>query len=259
MGHKRLSILATLGFLVGVGALAGIFAAAYGYREGQWDYGFALLTITKYATYAGAGAVVLSLIGLGATLPGGNRYGLFISLIGLAAGGFTAGYVGNQYFIVRSVPFIHDISTDVQNPPQYEAALAAREAYSAERGEEMNDLTYTADVALQQQAGYPDIEPLIVPVPPAEVFEKAEALIEAREWEFLAQDQATGRIEAVATSKFYRFKDDIVIRLTPTGSGTSVSTRVDMRSASRVGRSDVGVNAERIREFLAALKTATGG
>jgi uncharacterized protein (DUF1499 family) len=258
MGHKRLSIIATLGFLIGIGALAGIFAAAYGYREGHWDYGFALLTITKYATYAGAGAAVLSLIGLGATLPGGNRFGLIISLIGLAAGGFTAGYIGNQYFIVRTVPFIHDISTDVLNPPRFQAAVKAREAYSAERGgEEMNDLTYTREVALQQQAGYPDIEPLIIAAPPAEVFEKAEALIEARAWEFLAQDEATGRIEATATSRAYRFKDDIVIRLTPTGSGTSVSTRVDMRSASRVGRSDVGVNATRIREFLAALQKST--
>lgn len=257
MGHKRLSIIATLGFLAGAGALAGIFAAAYGYREGYWDYPTALLTITKYATYAGAGAAVLSLIGLGATLPGGNRYGLFISLIGLAAGGFTAGYIGDQYMTVRSVPFIHDISTDVQNPPRFEGVLAARDAYSAERGEEMNDLNYTPDIALQQQAGYPDIEPLIVAAPPAEVYEKAEALAEAMEWEFVTQDAQAGFIEATATSQFYQFKDDIVIRLTPTGSGTSVSTRVDMRSASRVGRSDVGVNAARIKEYLAALTLAT--
>ncbi len=257
MGHKRLSIIATLGFLIGVGALAGIFAAAYGYREGYWDYPTALLTITKYATYAGAGAVVLSLIGLGATLPGGNRYGLFISLIGLAGGGFTAGYIGDQYLTVRSVPFIHDISTDVQNPPRFKGVLAAREAHSAARGEEMNDLTYTPEVALQQQAGYPDIEPLIVAAPPAEVYEKAEALAEAMEWEFVTQDPQAGLIEATATSRAYQFKDDIVIRLAPTGTGTAVSTRVDMRSASRVGRSDVGVNAARIKKFLAALALAT--
>lgn len=257
MSHKRLSMIATLGFLIGVGSLAGIFAAAYGYREGYWDYPTALLTITKYATYAGAGAVVLSLIGLGRTLPGGNRYGLFISVIGLIAGGLTAGYIGEKYYTVKTVPFIHDISTDVQNPPRFEAALAAREAFGAERGEQMNDFNYTTDIALQQQAGYPDIEPLIVSAPPAQVFEKAEALAEALEWEFLARDPAAGRIEATATSRFYRFKDDIVIRLTPTGSGTAVSTRVDMRSASRVGRSDVGVNAARIREFMAALANAT--
>jgi len=259
MGHKRLSTIATLGFLIGVGALAALFAGAYGYREGYWGYPTALLTITKYATYAGAGAVVLSLIGLGATLPGGNRYGLFISLIGLAAGGLSAGYVGNQYFIVRTVPFIHDVSTDVTNPPRFVAVLAAREAYGTERGEEMNDLTYTPEVALQQQAGYPDIEPLVVAASPAEVYEKAEALAEALEWEFVAQDPQAGRIEATATSRFYKFKDDIVVRLTPTGTGTAVSTRVDVRSASRVGRSDVGVNATRIRGYLDALKNATSG
>lgn len=257
MGHKRLSMIATLGFLAGIGALAGVIAAAYGYREGYWDYGTALLTITKFATYAGAGAVVVSLIGLGRALPGGNRYGLVISLIGLITGGVAAGYIGEQYFTVRTVPFIHDISTDVRNPPRFQAVLAAREAYGAERGEEMNDLTYTPEVALQQQAGYPDIEPLVVAASPAEVYEKAEALAEALEWEFVDRDPVAGRIEATATSRFYRFKDDIVIRLTPTGSGTSVSTRVDMRSASRVGRSDVGVNAARVREFMAALANAT--
>jgi len=259
MGHKRLSIIATLGFLIGVGALAALAAGAYGYREGYWDYGTALLSITKYATYAGLGAVLLSLIGLGATLPGGNRYGLFISLIGLAGGGFTAGFIGNQYLTVRSVPFIHDVSTDVRNPPRFVEVLAARQAYGTERGEEMNDLAYTPAVALQQQAGYPDIETLVISATPAEVYEKAEALAEAKEWEFVARDPQTGRIEATATSRFYQFKDDIAIRITSAGSGTSASTRVDMRSASRVGRSDVGVNAARIKDFLDALKTATGG
>lgn len=259
MGHKSLSMIATLGFLVGIAALGALFAAAYGYQEGYWDFRTALLTITKYATYAGAAAVVLSLIGLGATLPGGNRYGLIISLIGLAAGGVSAGYVGNQYFIVRTSPFIHDISTDLQNPPRFQAAVAAREAFASETGQEMNDLRFDANVALQQQAGYPDIAPLTLNASPAEVFEKAEALVERNEWEFLAQDQQAGRIEATATTRFYKFKDDIVIRLTPTGTGTSVSTRVDMRSASRVGLSDVGVNAARIKDFLAALKTATEG
>ncbi len=259
MGHKRLSTIALLGFLIGVAALGALFVAAYGYREGYWGYPTALLTITTYATYAAAAAVVLSLIGLGATLPGGNRYGLILSVIGLAAGGLSAGYIGNQYFIVRTVPFIHDISTDLQNPPRFQAAIAARQEYGSARGEQMNDLNFTSDVALQQQAGYPDIEPLTLAAAPAEVYEKAEALVEAREWEFLAQDAQAGRIEATATTRFYKFKDDIVIRLTPTGTGTSVSTRVDMRSASRVGRSDVGVNAARIKDFLAALKTSIEG
>ena len=87
----------------------------------------------------------------------------------------------------------------------------------------------------------------------AEVLEKAEALAEAMEWEIVAVDSAAGRLEATATSRWFRFKDDIVVRLTTTGAGT----RIDVRSVSRVGRSDGGRNAARIAEFLTALSRAT--
>ena len=118
----------------------------------------------------------------------------------------------------------------------------------------MNSLEYTAEVALQQRAGYPDLVSLEVSASPEDVLEKAEALAEAMEWEIVAVDAAAGRLEATDTSRFFQFKDDIVVRLTTTGGGT----RIDVRSVSRVGRSDVGVNAARITEFLAALERATG-
>jgi uncharacterized protein (DUF1499 family) len=252
-GDKRLSLLALLGFLVGIVSVGALFVAAYGYREGWWEYPFALLTILKYATYGGLGATVISLIGLGAVLPGGTRRGLLIALIGLIAGGGASGYVLQQYYIVKTVPFIHDISTDTDNPPDFIAVLPARESYGAARGEEMNALDYSPEVALQQRAGYPNLGALVVSAPPASVFEKVEALAEAMEWEIVAADAATGRLEATATTRFFQFKDDIVVRLTASGEGT----RIDVRSVSRVGRSDVGVNAARIAEFLAALERAT--
>lgn len=253
-GDKRLSLIATLGFLVGIVSAGALFAAAFGYREGWWDYPFALLTILKYATYAAMGGAVISLIGLGAVLPGGTRRGLVIALIGLISSGGAAGYVLQQYYIVKTVPFIHDISTDTVNPPDFVAVLPVRESYGAARGEPMNSLEYTAEVALQQRAGYPDLVSLEVSASPEDVLEKAEALAEAMEWEIVAVDAAAGRLEATDTSRFFQFKDDIVVRLTTTGGGT----RIDVRSVSRVGRSDVGVNAARITEFLAALERATG-
>ena len=252
-GDKRLSLIATLGFLIGIVSVGALFAAAFGYREGMWDYPFALLTIMKYTTYAALGGVVISLIGLGAVLPGGSRRGWLIALLGLIASGGASGYVLQQYYIVKTVPFIHDISTDTDNPPEFVAVLPIRESYGAARGEPMNPIDYTPAVALQQRAGYPDLGPLEVPADAADVLEKAEALAEAMEWEIVAVDAAAGRLEATATSRWFRFKDDIVVRLTTTGAGT----RIDVRSVSRVGRSDVGQNAARIKEFLTALETAT--
>jgi uncharacterized protein (DUF1499 family) len=252
-GYKRLSLIATLGFLVGIVSVGALFAAAYGYREGWWDYPFALHTIMKYTTYAAMGGVVISLIGLGAVLPGGSRRGWLIALLGLVASGGASGYVLQQYYIVKTVPVIHDISTDTDNPPEFVAVLPIRESYGAARGEPMNPIEYTPEVALQQRAGYPDLGPLEVPADAAEVLEKAEALAEAMEWEIVAVDGEAGRLEATATSRWFGFKDDIVVRLTTTGAGT----RIDVRSVSRVGRSDVGQNAARITEFLAALKRAT--
>ena len=73
-------------------------------------------------------------------------------------------------------------------------------------------------------------------------------------WHVVAADPASGRIEASQTSRWFRFTDDVVIRVIGHGSGS----RVDMRSLSRQGRSDFGVNAARIRLFMAALRNRLG-
>jgi uncharacterized protein (DUF1499 family) len=70
----------------------------------------------------------------------------------------------------------------------------------------------------------------------------------------VASDPAAGRIEANETTRWFRFTDDVVIRVAPDGAGS----RVDVRSVSRVGRSDFGVNAGRIRAYTAALKARAG-
>lgn len=252
-GDKRYSLIAALAALVGIVAAGALFVGAYGYRDGWWNYGFALLTINQYAAYAGAAAAVLGLVGLGAALPGGTRRGFVAALVAIVLGGGGAGYIGYLYYLVKTVPYIHDITTDTANPPQFVAVVPEREAESA------NPHQYPGgDVALKQQVGYPDIAPLTVSQPPDAVFDKALAIAESLEWRVVAAEREAGRIEATDTSRWYKFKDDIVIRLTPAGSGTSVGTRVDMRSLSRVGRSDLGVNAKRIRAYLAALANATG-
>jgi uncharacterized protein (DUF1499 family) len=87
--------------------------------------------------------------------------------------------------------------------------------------------------------------------PPAEAIRRAAALARDRGWEIAAEDTARGTLEATATSRFFRFRDDVVIRARPAPGGGSL---IDMRSISRVGGSDVGMNAKRIRAFLADLQ-----
>ncbi len=87
-------------------------------------------------------------------------------------------------------------------------------------------------------------------MPPADAYRQAFDLVRARGWEVVAADEAGRRIEATDTTYWFGFKDDVAIRVSAMPDGMS---RVDVRSVSRVGRSDVGTNAKRIREFLANL------
>jgi uncharacterized protein (DUF1499 family) len=144
---------------------------------------------------------------------------------------------------VASVPPIHDVSTDLENPPAFNAVVALR-------ADAENSLARTPDVAMQQRQGYPDLAPLTLPEPSGQVFTRARATAERLGWEIVGADPATGLIEATDTTRWFGFVDDVVVRITPWGTGT----RVDLRSVSRAGRSDIGSNAERIRRFLAALQ-----
>lgn len=143
-------------------------------------------------------------------------------------------------------PAIHDISTDVGNPPFFEAILPLR-------ADAPNPPEYSGEETAElQQAAFPDIQTLTVEKPAAEVFDAAEQTARDMGWEVVAADPDTGRIEATDTTFWFRFKDDVVIRLTPRGYGTYV----DIRSKSRIGRGDMGTNARRVRAFLARLGEA---
>jgi uncharacterized protein (DUF1499 family) len=145
--------------------------------------------------------------------------------------------------IVASVPAIHDLTTDTESPPPF-VALKPRRAASE------NGTAYGgAGVAAQQKRGYPDLAPLALPLPPQRAFARAEAAARAMGWRIAAVAPAEGRLEASDTTRWFGFTDDVVVRVTAAPGGS----RIDVRSASRVGRSDLGVNARRIRAFLAAV------
>jgi len=223
-------------------AVATVVLAGIGNRFGWWNFRISL-QILRWAAAAGAAALVLSLASALLNWLRGGRKGLVFSIIGLLAGLAITGTALNWRQLARSVPPIHDISTDIDNPPQFHDILALRK-------EAPNPAFYGGpDIAAQQLAAYPDIKPLMLAVPTDKAFDRAVAAARAMGWEIVASNPAEGRIEATATTFWFGFKDDVVIRIAPDRQGS----RVDVRSVSRVGRSDVGTNARRIRAYLQKL------
>ncbi len=144
-------------------------------------------------------------------------------------------------------PPIHDITTDTHNPPQF---VAARR----ERGEGENSLDYSQGVASIQERAYPNIKPLLSHRDYIEAYKHSLAMVKKLGWRVLREDMEAGIIEAVDTSSVFGFKDDVVIRVSVDGEGS----RVDMRSVSRVGVSDLGANAARIARFQGAFNGGAG-
>ena len=239
-------VVGTLGFWLSVAGVAGIILSPLGFRLGLWDVPFALRELLKYATYAALAGLALCIVGLLLAKLATPPIPVGRAVAGLIISGLFAGYVVVQYNKVQSLPYIHDITTDTTNPPAFVALADARKAAP-------NGLDYKgAENAEKQKQAYPDIVPMPSSLSSAELFVKAEAAARAAGWDIAAADVQTGRIEATVTSLIYGFKDDMVIRVTPATAGS----QLDMRSMSRMGKSDVGMNAKRIREFVASLKAA---
>ena len=140
-------------------------------------------------------------------------------------------------------PPINDFTTDLANPPAFTHARTL----PANLG---RDMAYPADFAPQQQDCCSDLASQNFTAPPVETLEAVTQIIEGEpQWVITNVNPENGTIEAVATTFIFGFQDDLVIRITPTGSGS----RVDMRSKSRDGKSDLGANAARIRTFQSQL------
>lgn len=238
--HKVIfPLIPALGFL----SLLRLYLAGLGYSNGSLELGaaFGLLRYCAIAGIAGTGLAVFYILW---RRPMGAALALiFVSaLSGLAA--FYLPY--RQMLIAQQVPPIHDITTDTANPPAFVDVLPLR-------AQAPNPPDYAGEeVATLQRGAYPDLRTVELAASPAEVFAAALRVVEASGWELAGSDEASGRIEAVASTRWFGFKDDVVLRIQPGRAGMSL---VDMRSKSRVGRSDIGANAARIRRFLAALQT----
>jgi len=235
--------IALLGFALAVAAALAAVAAGLGARVEAWDFraGFQIL---RWAAYGGLAAAALSLLGLGLAIAG-RRSGprgraLLLGALGLVIGLVVAWIPWSWKQRAESVPPIHDITTDLADPPAFEAILPLRR-------DAPNPSEYGGDsIAAQQREGYPDLGPLTLDTPPDAAFLRALEAVRDMGWEIVESDPDRGRIEATATTPWFGFKDDVVVRVRSAPEGS----RVDVRSVSRVGRSDVGTNARRIRDYL---------
>jgi hypothetical protein len=159
-------------------------------------------------------------------------------------------------FLVRArgAPPIHDITTDFDDPPSFSAVLEARWASGAQNTpyyRRMQDMGgKMLDVAAAQRGAYPGILPVDSSEAPAMLMPLAEKAARAMGWKIVAIDPADGRLEATDTTRYFGFKDDVVVRIRATPSGS----RIDVRSESRVGLGDAGANAHRVSAYLARLR-----
>src|SRR6266540_4924844 len=238
--NRALAVAATGGYWLALVSAVGVLLAPLGYRLGVWDVRFALLTLVKWATMASLAAFVVCLLAAVGGWVRHHRGDRGYAYVGLLLSVLCAGVPLYHYAQAQRVPAIHDITTDTVHPPTFVALGAARTAAP-------NGLAYEgATVAAAQQRAYPDLVPYLSPLSPATLFAQAEAVARTLGWEIVAAEPQQGRLEATDTSLLFGFTDDIVIRITPHARGS----QLDIRSMSRVGRSDVGVNAHRIRRFL---------
>jgi uncharacterized protein (DUF1499 family) len=203
--------------------------------------------IFRYGFYVAVAAAALGLATLVPTRPGERRRGFVAAVLAIVIGA-AAAYTPLTWFMrAQQSPELNDITTDTTSPPPLVVTLQLRRGAT-------NPAAYAgANAAVLQRNAYPDIVPVILDVPPAEVFKRVDSVAMAMGWDVVARAPADGRLEAVATSDWFGFRDDIVVRIRPDGAGT----RVDIRSKSRDGDSDLGVNARRIREFIARLKATS--
>jgi uncharacterized protein (DUF1499 family) len=226
-----------------------------GHRFGVLGFRPAILAALVGTLLAALGALaaIVGLLGGGAGRASMRR--------GAAAIGIVLALAATSYLLwwfaqMRGAPMIHEVSTDLEDPPAFVAVKALRERVAGTNPSDyvaqLQGRGTTIDVPAMQRTHYSDIQPVSLDVSPEEAYARARRAVRELGWEIVDESQADGRIEATDTTRFFGFKDDIVIRVR-TVDGAS---RVDVRSKSRVGLGDAGTNAKRVRRFLELMETA---
>ena len=237
-----ISPFARYGFLLAVLCAIAVGISGPGYRMGWWPLPVAF-GMLRWPAYAAIAATLIGVVGAVLTRPGRTRRGFGYALAAIAIGVATMAGPLTLMARAKQVPPIHDISTDTDNPPQFVAVLPLRAGAA-------NPAAYGGpEVAAQQKKAFPHIVPLALPLPPEQAFARALAVAQGMGWSIAGTSAAEGRIEATDATPFFGFKDDVVIRVTAAPPGS----RIDVRSLSRIGKSDLGANARRVESFLKKL------
>ncbi|MGH7458114.1 MAG: DUF1499 domain-containing protein [Longimicrobiaceae bacterium] len=239
------SRLALVGFGLGVGAVLGLALAGPGSQWGLWHFGTGF-RIMRWSAYAGVAACAVSLLAMLRARPGGSKRGIVLGLVGFLFGLSAVLIPWRWQRLAEDVPRLHDVSTDTENPPEFRAVLPLREGAP-------NPPEYAGEeAAALQREEYPGVRPLAIALPPENVFPLLLREARGMGWRIVAADPVEGRIEATDQTPWFGFEDDVVVRV----SAHQAGARVDVRSKSRVGASDVGTNARRVQEYLDRLRAA---
>lgn len=205
-------------------------------RSGAWQQGLLL-----YALSCLGCVLVLGLCGILLLLPRyANARGAILGrmLIALPGAVLLISLLAGR----GDYPPIHDVTTDIKDPPVFTMAMK-------QRPESANSLEIDPQAISAQQEAYPDVKTIRTSMDIEAAFDRAVAVAGDLGWDIYHQDRNAGVIEAVETTAIMAFKDDIVIRVRSNAQGT----KVDLRSVSRVGIGDIGANAKRIRAFQQAF------
>jgi uncharacterized protein (DUF1499 family) len=245
-GEER-SALATWAGRLGIFALVVAALSAVVVRTGLLEIGPALATFA--AALACAALAVLLALASSVPIWRQGKTGIGRAVLGLFLGAALLAYPAYLGSRALKLPAINDITTNPADPPRFAVLARLRPRGSS-------DYPGAASAALQREA-YPAIEPLQVSATPQVAYEATLALVQKRKWrvvDALAPSPArrNGTIEAIAQTMLMGFRDDIAIRVSPSGGGA----QIDMRSASRYGKHDFGANAARIVSFLSDLDDA---
>lgn len=245
-----------LALLLPVWFLVAALSTKFGLLD--WRVGFGLM-VFKLGAPLLLGVLVLAVIGLLLALLVKPRRGWGRALVAVAIPVLALGFAVSVMSKARTIPPIHDITTNIQDPPQFSAAvIAARAAIGGGNPIQPLDVPVPAlggkTVGALGKAANPDLASLTLSQSPAEA---AKLVVAAAEKSGLKVTlKGDGVVEAVAESFWFGFKDDVVFRIRPAASGAG--SVVDIRSASRVGMSDLGANGARIRKLSEAIKAQAG-
>lgn len=242
--------------------------AIWGPRLARWSFALTILALVVAAAGLTLARhdVIAKLAGFSALLGGGliTLVALILGVATLLAGRkrpswprgkliaamiaslLYVGFLASRPLVADNAPAIHDVTTDPATPPQFEVLPL--------RADNLAGVGTVENWRQIHTAAYGDLGPITIARPVPVVTADAVRLAEEAGWQVARSDPERGHVEATASVSYIRFYDDVVIRIVPTADGRQ--SRVDMRSVSRVGVGDLGVNARRIREFLAALVTA---